>query len=1006
MRSIERSYFELTNRVNSPDHILPEIKGMEDESESTTELVEKYIKYQAEIKRIEAELKRREIGGEIKNFDDTDKLVLEQSREMNDVPVPEELKVIQENKEEEFDNQRIEELEEIIAGDEYKKRTLEYLERAGVVKYKAGQVYFDMNTFESKNFSNQFRLAYICRIDGADKRGSKPEVYRIFSGVKAIGLSEKFTKDKEPQELSELNFGNSLEKIKDSFIKKLVAKRIIKNKDGLKIFDIDRFKNYEPKHVLGTIGKKSIYSSRNVVYDFLKDLEVVSANDYALAGEDKSKLKPIPLFNVPENVEEAFDEDFIKNKKYYLNFWDIGDRENNQTVIRWEKHKDFESESGEKINPRELYLATKIFREFNGNRENGVLMVDNPKDGSRKKITYDWILENISRVQGIEKGIHSFLQDNCPNLIKNGLLKYSDFEIQTTRGAAEIARKEYFPKAGSKFQVSTDKATYFISSGNNFIYKDRKIPLENIKVAILDNKTLGIISVDNGTEKLEYTIDMLSDEEILNKKALLKKKDVKDLSKEERQETIFANREDLDGKIKEFEKSSLISRKTGESDVEYEKRTGYILDYNHVKDVSDNLLNEHKISIHNLSWREQVWLSAAEHELRLQNRYDEFIKFVDEYKLDGIKTFLSCENDIDDAVRILEINKKLGKEDASLVFGKVAEFNDVLVRADENLSKYFYKESEKRDFNEFREKLLKKMHQIIFDFSDNLEAGKKKSDEDVSVLLDDLSKANSDIEILSAFLGSLDESERFEQLEKVKDLVIEKTNKLSDEEINKIATLAEASWSENVQERQVNEKFVENLLKSLRSGLENLTEADEMNILKYKEEIVGVIKFKRKENGALEAESVNVNPEVKGLNIGKFIFEIIKQKAEKDDIYLYGCVKTKVVSHYVNELGAVGYGFNDDDLDADEPSLRMKIAKTNHEKTESSNSFDIERKFRINDPKELLEFREFLNENLFATDNNGELVEDQNSNEKYSVVKFDWEGDDKKTAHVFLKKNE
>lgn len=420
---------------------------------------------------------------------------------------------------------------------------------------------------------------------------------------------------------------------------------------------------------------------------------------------------------------------------------------------------------------------------------------------------------------------------------------------------------------------------------------------------------------------------------------------------------------------------------------------------------------------------EKIGLDVAELDIKNQLYFLNFIKnnteeevdrvakFLDsgkgqDSKLDRLKSFLSLEADKNNGERILEIGNKLAPEKADIVFGKVAEFNDILVRANENLSKYFYKENEKRDFDEFRESLLKKMHQIIFDFSDNLEAGKKKSDEDVSVLLDDLSKANSDIEILSAFLGSLDESERFEQLEKVKDLAIEKTNKLSDEEINKIATLAEASWSENVQERQVNEKFMENLLKSLRSGLENLTEADEMNILKYKEEIVGVIKFKRKENGALEAESVNVNPEVKGLNIGKFIFEIIKQKAEKDDIYLYGCVKTKVVSHYVNELGAVGYGFNDDDLDADEPSLRMKIAKTNHEKTESSNSFDIERKFRINDPKELLEFREFLKENLFATDNDGELVEDQNSNEKYSVVKFDWEGDDKKTAHVFLKKNE
>lgn len=639
-----------------------------DRGKSTEALKAELLEYQKRMEEIAAELARREnISTQEKTEEE---LLYAQVAELREA-----LGYENEVRVEEFDNQRSEELEEKITGDDFRKRTLEYLENAGVVKYKAGQAYFDMDKFKSKEFYEQFKVTYLGMRDGFSRKGSKQEVYKMFEGTKVIGLSGGSDKENGPQELRDLNYSHSLEILKNRLINKLRANKIIEEKDGLTVFDIDKFKKFKFGISLGEINGKQISPSRNTIFRFLKDLKVVSNDDYFAADEDKSRLKEISLFNEPESVNEAYDAKIIKNKSYYLNFWDIKSGSDSSSVMQWGVHGDFRAKNNEKVDLKEFCLATTIFRDFNGVRENGVLMVDNPKTKIRQKINYDWILDNVGGMSTLKGGIHNFLRDNCPNLLKKGLLKNSDFEIQTNREAGQVARKEYYPK-GKLFNVHTKGVNYYIGR-QYFIEGDRRIPIKNIKVVLLDQKTLGIVSNIDGKEKLEYTIDMLNQEEIEEKKRLLQEKDGQKLSEKEMKGRISVKEEEREKIMNKFSLSSIIMRKAGESEEEYLNRASNVSEYNHVKDVSENLLNECKVSIHNLSWREQVWLSSAEYELRLQNRYDEFVDFVKNYGLTGLRVLLSCEQDISNAQEIMNFSKKEEPEMVEEIFSSYAKIQEI-----------------------------------------------------------------------------------------------------------------------------------------------------------------------------------------------------------------------------------------------------------------------------------------------------------------------------------------
>lgn len=699
--------FNGVEMYNAPTGVTPSEKPEKIEK-FNKELMEEFLKCQERMKEIVAELERRKAEG--KNISSDDQFALDEAILFEEIGIPEEIKAGEENREDEFSDQRIEELEEIIVDDDYKKRSLEFLEKEGVVKYKDGQVYFDMNIFESKDFSDKFYLAYFGKRDGVGRKGSKQEVYKMFDGVKVIGLSDDFIKENEPQKLSEFIYNNSLEKIKDRFFDKLISEKVIEEKEGYKVFDIDKFNNLKLSRKLGVIDGESIYSSRNVLFGFLKDLKVVSKDDYLENIENKNELKPISLLNVPESIEEAYDTNSIKNKEYYLNFWDIRNKENEKRQIKWQRNKDFKASNGESINLQEFYLVTSIFRDFNGKRENGILMVDNPKTKQRQPIAYDWLSENSLLLPEMRQGIHGFLQKNCKDSLEQGVLKLEDFKIKTTGDSGKILRKEFLPEKGKSFSAFIKGVSYYISKGNYFIHDDKKIPIENIKVVVLDEKTAGIISTINGVEKLEYTIDLLSDEEIQEKKEELKERDGENLSEEEMKGRITLMRKGRGAKFNQFSLSSIIMKKAGESNDDYMERVSQISNYNHVKDVSDNLLKECQVSIHNLSWREQVWLSAAEHELRLQNRYDGFIDFTKKYGLDGLRTFLSCEQDIAGAGKLLEINKKFDQEQAEKIFSRYAKIQSDSRRLEETM-----KNSEFFDNQKMSQEIKQKLRGNLYD---------------------------------------------------------------------------------------------------------------------------------------------------------------------------------------------------------------------------------------------------------------------------------------------------
>lgn len=112
-------------------------------------------------------------------------------------------------------------------------------------------------------------------------------------------------------------------------------------------------------------------------------MPVVSREDYEKAKSSGEPIKPRPFFNFPENVEEIIDPEKIKNKEYYLNFWDIV---KNRSV---DLARTFKAKNGGEINLKELTLATLLFRDLKGNPFRVVQDLEDVIVASGRLITID-----------------------------------------------------------------------------------------------------------------------------------------------------------------------------------------------------------------------------------------------------------------------------------------------------------------------------------------------------------------------------------------------------------------------------------------------------------------------------------------------------------------------------------------------------------------------------------------------------------------------------------------
>lgn len=108
--------------------------------------------------------------------------------------------------------------------------------------------------------------------------------------------------------------------IKEKIIDVFLSKGILQ-KDGENwLFDYEKYQkeNITAKPIyVGMEKDKTQTATASVIFEKLKDLKVIPIADRDTSNE------PLPLFNIPQSIDEAFDPEKIATKKYCLNFWDL-----------------------------------------------------------------------------------------------------------------------------------------------------------------------------------------------------------------------------------------------------------------------------------------------------------------------------------------------------------------------------------------------------------------------------------------------------------------------------------------------------------------------------------------------------------------------------------------------------------------------------------------------------------------------------------------------------------
>lgn len=535
----------------------------------------------------------------------------------------------------------------------------------------------------------------------------------------------------------------------------LKQEKILENIDGYNIFDINKFfsqgfivNKLQHQH-LGKLDGKKVQGSYKLIFEQLGDMPVVSRDDFAAQKERGDTIKTKPLFNIPASLDEALDINKTRQAEYYLNYWDLKDPSRN-LQINWQYKIRLKNE--EEIGADELALFTKIFKDHQGKRdEAGNLLVYDGLKRDYVRLTTEWIKANIGGLGGspnrhtdITASPHQFLLQQCQNLLDRNLIRFKDFNIKTNDKSGDLLRKEFDMSAKNKTDVMINGVKYYIGR-DNFIYEGKPIPMENIKVVVLDNQTAGIVKIYKGRESLLFTFKLLDKEEKEKKR-----QEIKDRKGDDLPEKIITALSNVGGgemkkRLSAWRPTNDNPKGGNENSEAYAERIRYIGDYENLKQISGDFSRECGIGIHNLSWRAQQWLCGAVYELGSDN-YGRMLEFGKQYGLAGLKTFLSVEQSEEMGEKILALGEKLKdrQETADKIFSKYNEIVSLTEKSFEELKRMFKDEPDisPADRNLIIQNILSRGSALLINFSDKLKSkGEVSSDE----VMRELSKYQADV---------------------------------------------------------------------------------------------------------------------------------------------------------------------------------------------------------------------------------------------------------------------
>jgi len=337
------------------------------------------------------------------------------------------------------------------------------------------------------------------------------------------------------------------------------------------------------------------------------------------------------------------------------------------------------------------------------------------------------------------------LESFSPVIFKKGIFKEEDFNRRQSGSIAYEMNGPHERKLSnntpSVFLSNSDTSAKYYLGREKFAGTNKKINHDTVRVSLLDNNTGVVTDTINGRKLILYTFPLITKEEY------------------ERQKEEVINRRTLEGKpsdvnvndyittpavLKDYDIVDYIPKNEKELDRDYNKKISRLSDTSYVLGNFKSFMSETGLAANNYSWREQLVLADA---LTSVENKDKIVKFGQDFKKDGLRTFLSVEQGGEEmGGKIIKLSEKLSEDLAKKVFAKYGEIIDSADNVEQEI-KNIYKNNEIPTdiFNSIKETLLKEGVNFLLNSANIVSSGKEINEQSI---LEELEKVKTDTIIL------------------------------------------------------------------------------------------------------------------------------------------------------------------------------------------------------------------------------------------------------------------
>jgi len=378
--------------------------------------------------------------------------------------------------------------------------------------------------------------------------------------------------------------------------------------------------------------------------------------------------------------------------------------------------------------------------------------------------------------------------------------------------------------------------------------------------------------------------------------------------------------------------------------------------------------------------------------------------FCAKFGAEGLESFLSLEMGAELGDKILNIGDNLDSLAAKKVFTKVSELTGLIEKNDDELRDAFGM-VESFDCRELRLELLKKTAKIIQNFSDSA-SQPGVSDDKTNNLILELERTKGELIILTTILKKAKMEGQDIKLNLIKDINLEINRpgeEIQEKDKQQIIEIAQENWQEQ------NPAIADAVINGLKDSLQD-TKNQKCYTLKYKNEVIGFIRFEPTEENKFYVGSLNIAKDLRGLNVGDNLMSAsIAREAETNVLEATASPRISAGCNYIDKLGFVVTGIISNYHQTGEPLFTIELNKERNSqfvykkdyieleeiKSQVQDYRNIDRligkktiilKFDVD--KEFDEYQQILNRLLIMMHDVGQPVDSQSGKDKYIITRY------------------